>query len=137
MAGRTYRYYQGKTLYPFGYGLTYTTFTLEGLSAERASCTVTVKNTGEMAGREVVQVYVESPGQKERYRLCGVAPVYLNAGESAKVKIDLASDAFSRRNGEGDLYEITGPHTLHIGFGQPDKRGVELCGVEPLRTVLH
>jgi len=57
-------------------------------------------------------------------------PVNLGAGKSKKLTIELASDAFSRRDGLGDLYELKGTHIVHVGFNQPDKRSVELSGVE-------
>lgn len=132
MAGRTYRYYKGETLYPFGYGLTYSTFQVDALKASVKEITVTVKNTGKKAGREVVQVYVESPGQKENYTLCGFASVQVSAGKSKKVTVKLAHDAFSRRDWKGDLYSLPGKHKLHVGFSQPDARSVKLCGVKPL-----
>ncbi|MCL2284899.1 MAG: glycoside hydrolase family 3 C-terminal domain-containing protein [Firmicutes bacterium] len=135
MAGRTYRYYHGETLYPFGFGLSYTKFSLDELSAydqDANTVTVKVKNAGKKAGHEIVQVYVESPGQKERYRLCGFAPVKLGAGKAKKVTVKLADDVFARRDWKGDLYTLPGEHTLHVGFSQPDKRSVELCGVKPL-----
>ena len=134
MAGRTYRYFHGEALYPFGFGLTYTKFEIENLKADTKTVTVKVKNTGERCGREVVQVYVESPGQKERYRLCGFASVSLDAGAAKEVTIQLAADAFARRDNNGDLYTLTGGHTLHVGFCQPDERSVTLCGVQPLKA---
>jgi beta-glucosidase len=132
MEGRTYRYFKGNPLYPFGFGLSYTTFALEAMEVKKDTVSVRVKNTGKKAGREVVQVYVESPGQKENYRLCGYASVLLGAGKAKKVTITLANDAFKRRDCMGDFYTLEGTHTLHAGFSQPDKRSVELCGVKPL-----
>jgi beta-glucosidase len=132
MENRTYRYFNGETLYPFGFGLGYSKFEAKELAADEKHISVKVKNTGKMAGTEVVQVYVESPGQKERYRLCGFAPVKLGAGRTKKVKIKLAEDAFCRRDWKGDLYKLEGPHTLHVGFSQPDNRSVKLCGAHPL-----
>ena len=132
MQGRTYRYYKGKTLYPFGFGLNYSKFALEGLAVNKKSISITVTNTSAIAGREVVQVYVESPGQKENYNLCGFAAVSVAPGKSKKVKIKLAADAFCRRNENGELYKIKGIHKLHVGFSQPDAHSVELCGVSPI-----
>jgi beta-glucosidase len=132
MDNRTYRYFKGETLYPFGFGLTYTTFSMDSAEYENGKCTVKITNTGKSTGREVIQIYVKSPEQKEIYRLCGFASVSVPAGKSKKVTIPLASDAFCRRDWKGDLYTLEGAHTLHIGFSQPDERSVKLCGVTPL-----
>ena len=65
---RTYRYFDGNVLYPFGYGLSYTTFTrtVESFDFDGETVTekVTVKNTGDVQGKEVVTVFVEAPQGK-------------------------------------------------------------------------
>ncbi|MCL2362024.1 MAG: glycoside hydrolase family 3 C-terminal domain-containing protein [Defluviitaleaceae bacterium] len=132
MTNRTYRYYTGEALYPFGYGLSYTDFALSNLSADMKNVTVTVKNTGNRCGRQTVQVYVKSPGQKENHAMCGVASVCLEPGQAKEVNIDIIKSAFSRWDENGDLYEVPGPHTLYVGFGQPDKRTTQLYGSESL-----
>jgi beta-glucosidase len=91
-----------------------------------------VKNAGKIAGREVVQVYVESPHQRERYRLVGFLPVELGKNKSKKITIPLAADTYQRRDWKGDFYTLEGEHTLHIGVSQPDNRSVELTGVAVL-----
>jgi len=139
MHNRTYRYYQGEALYPFGFGLSYTKFAVDKpvVAKDKKSITAEVKNTGKLLGREVVQVYVESPGQKEKYRLIGFAPVLLAAGKSKKVTVKLAADTFQRRDHNGDFYTLTGEHKLHIGFSQPDKRSLELTGVATVSAVIE
>jgi beta-glucosidase len=137
MHNRTYRYFQGEPLYPFGFGLSYTKFDIEPemdakLSDTGSTVSVKVKNTGKKAGREVVQVYVESPNQKERYRLVGFAPVQLAAGKAKKITIDLALDTFKRRDWKGDFFTLDGSHTLHVGFSQPDARSIALTGVKTI-----
>jgi len=136
MTNRTYRYFTGEPLYPFGFGLSYTSFTLEKLMATKESCTVKVKNTGSLPGHETVQVYVKSPGQKENHTLCGVKPIYLEPGQAKELTIPLAETAFSRRDTNGDLYDVDGPHTLYVGFTQPDKRSIALYGAEGLTAVV-
>ena len=128
MTNRTYRYFTGEPLYSFGFGLSYTKFEMEGLKATKENCVVTVKNTGKRAGYETVQVYVKSPGQKEVHALCGVKSVYLEPGQAKEVTVPIAKTAFSRWDNNGDLYDIAGPHTLFVGFTQPDKRSVALYG---------
>jgi len=139
MHNRTYRYYHGETLYPFGFGLSYTTFALDGLevAADNKSVAVKIKNTGKKAGREVVQVYVSSPNQKEKYRLVGVAPISLAANKFKKITIELAADTYSRRDWKGDLYTLEGEHTLHVGICQPDSRSIALTGAEPLSAMVE
>ncbi|MCL2372323.1 MAG: glycoside hydrolase family 3 C-terminal domain-containing protein [Defluviitaleaceae bacterium] len=131
MENRTYRYFKGEALYPFGFGLSYTKFAVDAVKYDKKTKTITAtaKNVGKVTGREVIQVYIESPGQKENYRLVGVAPIQVPAGKSKKVKIKLACDSFQRRDWKGDLFDLPGKHILHVGVGQPDKRSVKLSGV--------
>jgi beta-glucosidase len=137
MNNRTYRYFQGEPLYPFGFGLSYTKFAIDPkmdtkISEKGSTVTVTVKNTGKKAGREVIQLYVESPNQKERYRLVGFESVALASGKSKKITLTLADDTFKRRDWKGDFYDLQGAHTLHAGFSQPDTRSIALTGVETI-----
>jgi beta-glucosidase len=60
MKGRTYRFFEGEPLFPFGYGLSYTTFTYRNLKVSGSKVSVDVENTGTMAGEEVVQLYLKS-----------------------------------------------------------------------------
>ena len=100
MDGRTYRYFKGEPLYAFGYGLSYTTFKygkgkVSG-KPESMTLSVPVKNTGAMAGDEVVQVYVKSldnPAAPIK-SLCGFARVNIPAGKSQTVKIALNKEIF-------------------------------------------
>jgi beta-glucosidase len=100
--GRTYMYFKGQPLYPFGYGLSYTTFAYSNLhtSAPRLAkdgkitVSVTVSNTGKRDGQEVVQLYVKHMGSKvERpiKELRGFQRVALKAGETKTVQIPLAA----------------------------------------------
>ena len=132
MTNRTYRYFTGDPLYPFGFGLSYTDFALSGLAASKENVTVTATNTGSRAGYATVQIYVKLQGQRENHALCGVASVYLQPGESKDVSITPWDQAFSRYDENGDLYEIPGSHTLYVGFGQPDARTAKLYGSEVL-----
>ena len=104
MKGRTYRYLAEKPLFPFGYGLSYTTFALSGgrldQTSVKAGKTVTfeaeVANTGQRDGAEVVQVYVRKVGDTDgpKKSLRGFRRVELKAGESRKVAIELGREAF-------------------------------------------
>lgn len=131
MDNRTYRYFKGLPLYPFGFGLTYAKFTLRVLQVSPEACRVQVTNQGNMTAREIVQIYVESPGQRERWNLCGFAPVLLEKHASAEMEIPLSRMAFSRNDETGEPRLISGKHLLHIGFTQPDSRSCQLYGAEP------
>jgi beta-glucosidase len=99
-----YRYFDTKKvapLFPFGHGLSYTTFTLENLSVTKAdkgaTLKLTVKNTGAIAGAEVVQVYVkddESSVEKADKELKSFEKVFLQPGESKEIQFTLGEDAF-------------------------------------------
>ncbi len=99
MTSRTYRYFKGKPLYPFGYGLSYTTFKYSDLSVptqavaagQPVAADVTVTNTGKVAGDEAVQVYLKFPAVKgaPQIALRGFQRIHLEPGASQKVHFDL------------------------------------------------
>ena len=113
MNGRTYRYFKGEPLYPFGFGLSYSTFEYSGLSARRtpqgAEIRATVKNTSARDGDEVVQLYVAGgPGEDAPVRsLRGFQRIHLRAGESRQVRFALESDV------------PPGKLEISVGSGQP------------------
>jgi len=102
MKGRTYRYFQGEPLYPFGYGLSYSTFAYSGLTAKRTASggeiRATVKNTSSREGDEVVQLYLSGEtGDNASIRsLCGFQRIHLKAGESKQIAFTLKSDALPK-----------------------------------------
>ena len=130
MEGRTYRYFKGQPLYPFGYGLSYTTFSYSGLevpteevnAGDPVHASVTVTNAGKMAGDEVVELYLQFPdvpGAPIR-ALRGFRRVHLEAGASEKVDFTLGRRDLSMVTEAGDPIIAEGPYTLTIGGGQPD-----------------
>jgi beta-glucosidase len=130
MTNRTYRYFTGKALYPFGYGLSYTTFKYSELSVplqavaagQPVSADVTVTNTGEVAGDEVVQVYLKFPALKGAplIALRGFQRVHLEAGASQKVHCDLKGRDLDIVTEDGNPIIAKGDYTISIGGGQPD-----------------
>jgi beta-glucosidase len=98
MKGRTYRYFKGEPLYPFGFGLSYSTFEYSGLGAKRtatgADVRATVRNTSSRDGDEVVQLYVGGgPEEGAPIRsLRGFQRIHLRAGESRDVSFTLRSE---------------------------------------------
>lgn len=132
MKGRTYRYFEGEPLYPFGYGLSYTTFGYSGLKlkkkakvGEPVTVQVKVTNTGKVDGDEVVQLYVkdeEASTQRPKLQLEGFKRIHLKAGESKVVEFEIQARQFSMI-GESDYRVIEpGMFTLSLGGGQPTEK---------------
>jgi beta-glucosidase len=126
-----YRYFDSKKvepLFPFGFGLSYTTFSLENLSVVKgdklATVKLTVKNTGSMVGAEVVQVYVkddESTVEKAEKELKGFEKVFLQPGESKEIEITLKEDAFQYYDeGKKDWVLEAGKYTILVGTSSKD-----------------
>ena len=109
-----YRYFQSANvpvLFPFGFGLSYTSFEYSDLTVTDKEATFTLKNTGSMDGAEVAQLYVSKP-DGEVFRptreLKGFAKVFLKAGESKKVTIPLDDKAFRYFNVDTNKFEVEG-----------------------------
>jgi beta-glucosidase len=129
MANRTYRYFTGKPLYPFGYGLSYTKFSYSDLSVAQSvaaghavGADVTVTNTGKVAGDEVVQLYLKFPPVKGApgIALRGFERIHLDPGASRKVHFDLNPRDLGMVTEDGDPIVAEGEYTISIGGGQPD-----------------
>ena len=130
MANRTYRYFNGKPLYPFGHGLSYTTFSYGDLSlptqavaaGQRVDADATVTNTGKVAGDEVVQLYLKFPDVKgaPQIALRGFQRVHLEPGASQKVHFELKDRDLGMVTEDGNPIIAQGDYTISIGGGQPD-----------------
>jgi beta-glucosidase len=130
MANRTYRYFNGKPLYPFGYGLSYTTFQYSDLSlstqavaaGQPVGADVTVTNTGKRPGDEVVQIYLKFPAVKGAplIALRGFERIHLEGGASQKVHFDLKDRDLGMVTENGSPIIAPGDYTVSIGGGQPD-----------------
>ena len=130
MTGRTYRYFTGEALYPFGYGLSYTRFSYSALTTpatlpknKNLTASVIIRNTGKRDGEEVVQLYLSFPGIKEKApvkALKGFKRIFLQAGKSQLITFTLTPEELSLTNGTtGALYQPTGNIIISIGGGQP------------------
>ena len=114
MKGRTYRYFQGEALYPFGFGLSYSTFEYSGLRAERtaagATVTARVRNASSIEGDEIVQLYLNGAGgpADPMRQLRGFQRIHLRAGETRDVSFTIASDDLPK-----------GRAHVSVGGGQP------------------
>ena len=124
-----YRYYQTAGVpvaFPFGYGLSYTSFAYSNLQAVSNGVTLTVTNTGKRAGAEIVQLYVAKPGAevlRPAQELKGFAKVQLQPGESKTVTILLDDKAFRYWNTKTDSWEVEGgSYELRVGASSADIR---------------
>ena len=124
-----YRYYQTAGVpvaFPFGYGLSYTSFAYSDLKATADSVTLTVTNTGARDGAEIVQVYIAKPGAeifRPAQELKAFARVPLAAGESRTVTLPLDDKAFRYWNTRTDGWEIEGGrYEVHVGASSADIR---------------
>lgn len=121
MANRTYRYFTGKVQYPFGYGLTYTDFTLTacGLSGKKLRCTV--KNNGRFDCFETLQLFMTCPEAKYRNpirSLIKLKRLYLLAGEEKELVFSLCDSDFYSVNESGDTVYLQGSYALYLSDGQ-------------------
>ena len=123
MKNRTYRYFTGEPLYPFGHGLSYTRFTASGASAEDGTVRAAVSNTGAADGDAVLLVYVrcDSPFAPVNPRLCGFRRVSLKAGETAEVCVPL--DPLTDTVIDDDGHEVkVQNYALYIRVGDCEAR---------------
>ena len=129
MANRTYRYFNGKPLFPFGYGLSYTKFSYSDLSVPTSAdaagqplgADVTVTNTGKVAGDEVVQLYLKFPPVKGAplIALRGFERIHLDPGASQHVHFELKPRDLGMVTEDGNPIIAQGDYTISIGGGQP------------------
>ena len=139
MHNRTYRYYTGTPLYPFGYGLTYGDAALTDLFANTEGAYVTVENRGR-ATEEVIQLYIrdqDSPWAPENPILCGFQRIFLDAGEVKQFFIPIDQEALTVVTDEGKRIPGSGSWKLYAGLGQPDARTEELTGKQALCVELN
>jgi len=138
MKGRTYRYLEAKPLYPFGYGLSYTTFSYSDLTlpknaikaGDSLTAEVTVTNTGKLEGDEVAQFYLgfpKVPGAPLR-ALRGFKRVHLRAGESQQVRFELKERDLSMVSQAGEPIIAKGKYSVSVGGGQPGTEAPSVAG---------
>ena len=155
MKGRTYRYFTGEVLYPFGYGLTYGSAEISSVKLDGQeladgseaglpggsfdSLEVTVSNTGDRDVEEVVQVYIkalDSADATPNERLCGFARVSVKTGGQAVVQVPVDRDALTVINDEGGKVSGGSRYAVSVGFGQSDARTEELTGKKCRKMIL-
>ncbi|MDO7888031.1 glycoside hydrolase family 3 C-terminal domain-containing protein [Hymenobacter cheonanensis] len=144
MEGRTYRYFKGVPLYPFGHGLSYTSFKYSNLkvlskpqTGQPITVSVEVQNTGQRAGDEVVQLYVKHPGAQSRvalHSLEGFRRIALPVGKKKTVQFTLSPRQLSRLTAQAQRVEQAGKVQLFVGGGQP--LGPDVAAGRVLKTDL-
>ena len=133
MKGKTYRFFTQEPLYPFGYGLSYTSFTYSNLSVpdkavagETVKVKVTVTNSGKVAGEEVVQLYLtdeKASTPRPVRQLEGFRRISLKPGESKEVEFTLEPRQFSIINNKDKRVIEPGYFTISVGGKQPGFKG--------------
>ena len=137
MKDRTYRYFTGSPLYPFGYGLSYTTFAYsdlkvpaEPVAGGMVKAEAAVTNTGKLAGDEVVELYLSFPdiAGAPLKALRGFRRVHLAPGASEKVQFELQPRDLSMVTDAGKIIVPKGEFQLSVGGGQPDTGAPQVVG---------
>ena len=139
MQNRTYRYYRGTPLYPFGYGLSYGSCRILSLSYRENSAVVTVRNESSAPTEEVIELYLHdlhSFDVPPNPVLCGFRRISLNAQEENSFIVPIASDAFTVVTSDGRRVPGSGEWQLYAGFGAPDSRTKELTGQDPVSVLI-
>jgi beta-glucosidase len=141
-----YRYYESVDVpvrYPFGYGLTYTSFGYSGLEVSRDRASVTVTNTGTRAGADVVQFYISAPSggiSVPRRELRGFEKVFLESGESVRVTVEFTSRSYSHWDVATSGWLVAGGrYTVEVGRSAHDivlSASVDLPAPRPGRLTL-
>ena len=129
MQNRTYRYFEGQPLYPFGYGLSYSKFEYNGLKLSAATVNAgdplnvdaDVKNASERDGDEVVQLYLKFPSVNGAplIALRGFQRVHLDPGASQKLHFELKDRDLGMVTADGHPIIAGGDYTISVGGGQP------------------
>lgn len=146
MVGRTYKYMKEEPLFPFGFGLSYTTFKYadpvldhsQVTSGQPITVEVTVTNTGRVAADEVVQCYLsdlEASVRVPQYDLKGFQRVFLWPGQSRKVRFELTADAMKLVDNDGNRVLEPGQFRVTVGGSSPGSRSVDLGAPAPVSTV--
>lgn len=137
MQGRTYKYMNEDPLYPFGFGLSYTTFEYGAVELstntltkdQEITATTTITNTGDVAGEEVVQAYLsdlEASVTVPNFELSGIKRVTLEPGASKEITFKISPEQLLLINDKGEKVLENGSFKIYLGGTSPMKRSYEL-----------
>jgi beta-glucosidase len=135
MAGRTYRYATTEPLFPFGFGLSYSSFEYANLQITNHEATVEVKNTGSVTAAEVAQFYLSDLEASVPVPICklvGFERVMLQPGQSQTVKLTLTPEMLMHYNEDGQAVLEHGTFRLTVGGCSPSARGLALGAAQPV-----
>ncbi|MCL2808465.1 MAG: glycoside hydrolase family 3 C-terminal domain-containing protein [Treponema sp.] len=143
MKGRTYRYMTEKPLYPFGFGLSYTTFRFDSIdlccpsisAGGKVMVSVTVSNVGKFDADEVVQIYISKDTRTEDEPLSslrGFKRIFIKAGKSAKAEFELSASVFESVDADGNSKLVTGSYTVIAANAAPVKAAMEKGAPAPV-----
>jgi len=146
MSNRTYRYFKGEALYPFGFGLSYTTFKYSDLHLSKSTINknesvkaeVSVSNTGKYKGDEVVQLYIAHEGisYAPLQALKGFKRIALLPGQSQKVSFQIAPELLQLVDDKGHSRFIQGKVRIVVGGSSPSKKNEELGAAKATKVIL-
>lgn len=143
MENRTYRYFKGDVLYPFGFGLTYGKTAVTAAAAEKAEggwrVTASLEHSG-AAGGDVVEVYIrdnESKFAVHNHSLCAFKPVSFSGDETETVELFVPDRALEIVDDSGERRVDSRSFTLYVGVSQPDARSCALTGTRPAEIALQ
>ena len=147
MKGRTYRYMTEEPMYPFGFGLSYGSFSYSDLKqsgsiikeGEKVEISCNISNVGEYPAIETVQLYItddKSTVEAPLFSLKGIKSINLKPGESKTVVFNITTDMLELINAKGDAILEKGDFTLTISGSLPTERAIELGASKPLSTKL-
>ncbi|MDX2188261.1 MAG: glycoside hydrolase family 3 C-terminal domain-containing protein [Bacteroidota bacterium] len=148
MKNRTYRYITKEPLFPFGFGLSYTSFMYEPLTlirkiikkGEYTNVSVKITNTGKFDGEEVVQLYVTLPdivSDKPNHSLKGFKKIFLKAGESKIVQFALGTTQLNSVDEKGKDVLVSGKYTITLASSSPTERSIKLGACRPINYTIE
>jgi beta-glucosidase len=146
MANRTYRYFKGEALYPFGFGLSYTTFNYSNLKLSKTTAgknetiqaEAIVSNTGKYKGDEVVQLYIthQVVDNAPIIALKSFKRITLSPGQSQKISFTVTPDLLKLIDAGGNSVFIPGKVKIFIGGSSPGKRSEELGATKASEAIV-